>query len=80
MFRGVAAGHREEALHLLDIVLSAAPDDEGAKALAIEVHEALLADARTFRTTGNFWLEGWLEHRIKLLQGGRNVSLSEVLE
>ncbi|MDH4017389.1 MAG: MBL fold metallo-hydrolase [Actinomycetota bacterium] len=75
----VAAGNREQALHLLDIVLSAEPGNDAARALAIEVHEALLADARIFRTTGNFWLEGWLEHQIKLLKGGKDVSLGAVL-
>ncbi len=75
-----AAGAHEQALHLLDIVLSAEPENAAAKALAIEVHEALLADAQTFRTTGNFWLVGWLEHRIKLLKGGENVSLAAILK
>ncbi len=75
-----AAGQREAALHLLDIVLSAEPDDAPARELAIDVHESLLEDARTFRTTGNFWLEGWLEHRLKLLRGGRNESLASVIK
>ncbi|MGH0033838.1 MAG: alkyl sulfatase dimerization domain-containing protein [Myxococcota bacterium] len=75
-----ASGRREEALHLLDIVLSADPESEAAKALAVEVHESLLADARTFRTTGNFWLVGWLEHQIKLLKGGKGVSLAAILK
>ncbi|MDP6978507.1 MAG: alkyl sulfatase dimerization domain-containing protein [Myxococcota bacterium] len=74
------AGQREEALHLLDIALSAEPGNEAATALSIDVHESLLEDARTFRTTGNFWLEGWLEQQIKLLKGGKNVSLREVLK
>lgn len=73
-------GQREEALHLLDIVLSAEPQNEAARALALEVHEALLEDARRFRTTGNFWLEGWLEQRIRVLQGEREVSLREILK
>ena len=75
-----AAGEREEALHLLDIVLSAEPGNEAAQALAIAVHESLLVDAETFCTTGNFWLVGWLEHRIKLLKGGKDVSLAAVLK
>lgn len=75
-----AAGKREEALHLLDIVLSAEPGHAAARALAIEVHESLLADARSFRTTGNFWLEGWLEHQIERLGGGEPVSLVAVFE
>ena len=73
------AGQREQALHLLDIVMSAEPGNEAATALCIEVHESLLEDARSFRTTGNFWLEGWLEQQIKRLRGGKDVSLREVL-
>lgn len=73
------AGQREEALHLLDIVLSAEPEHAGAKVLCAEVHESLLEDARSFRTTGNFWLEGWLEQRLRLLAGGRDTSLAEVI-
>ena len=64
-----AAGEHEQALHLLDIVLNADPGHAGARALAIQVHETLLADARTFCTTGNFWLVGWLQNRIKVLEG-----------
>jgi len=75
-----AAGEREQALHLLDIVLSAEPDAEAARALCVEVHESLLEEARTFRTTGNFWLEGWLEKQIELLRGGRDVSLASMLK
>ncbi|NNL65092.1 MAG: MBL fold metallo-hydrolase [Myxococcales bacterium] len=75
-----AAGKREEALHLLDVVLSAEPEHAAARALCLEVHESLLADARTFRTTGNFWLEGWLEHQIKRLKGGEEVSLAALLK
>lgn len=74
------SGKREEALHLLDIVLSAAPDNQAATALSLEVHEDLLGEARSFRTTGNFWLEGWLEQRIRLLNGGRDVSLREMIK
>lgn len=69
-------GHREEALHLLDIVLGAEPSHRAATELAIAVHTELLAAARTFCTTGNFWLEGWLENRIKLLNGGETAPLS----
>ena len=70
------AGQWEQALHLLDILLNAAPQNDGARALAIEVHEALLAQARTWCTTGNFWLEGWLQNQIKLLKGGNTAPLS----
>jgi alkyl sulfatase BDS1-like metallo-beta-lactamase superfamily hydrolase len=72
----LASGHHEESLHLLDIVLSAAPENAVARALAIEVHEALLVDANTYCTTGNFWLVGWLQNQIKLLRGGKTDSLS----
>jgi alkyl sulfatase BDS1-like metallo-beta-lactamase superfamily hydrolase len=65
-----AAGKNEEALHLLDIVLNADPQHSGAKQLATTVHEKLLTEAATFCTTGNFWLVGWLQNRIKLLKGG----------
>lgn len=74
------AGHREEALHLLDIVLSADPTNEPARSLSLAVHASLLADARTFRTTGNFWLVGWLEHRIKQLKGGDSVPLTSMID
>jgi alkyl sulfatase BDS1-like metallo-beta-lactamase superfamily hydrolase len=70
------AGRQEEALHLVDIVLNAQPDNTAARALAIEVHETLLADAKTYCTTGNFWLAGWLQNQIKLLKGGKTESLS----
>ena len=57
-------GRPEEALHLLDIVLGAEPAHQAATDLAIEVHEKLLAGEE------NFWLEGWLQNRIKVLKGG----------
>jgi alkyl sulfatase BDS1-like metallo-beta-lactamase superfamily hydrolase len=72
----VAAGELEQALHLLDILLHAEPDHAGARALAISVHERLLADAEVFCTTGNFWLTGWLQNQIKLLKGGTTAPLS----
>jgi alkyl sulfatase BDS1-like metallo-beta-lactamase superfamily hydrolase len=71
-----SAGENEEALHLLDIVLNADPAHAGAKALALQVHETLLADAQTLCTTGNFWLVGWLQNQIKLLKGGKTAPLS----
>ena len=70
------SGEREQALHLLDIVLSVKPDDAGAIALSIAIHESLLADARVFCHTGNFWLEGWLQNQIKLLRGGNTGPLT----
>lgn len=71
-----AAGHREKALHLLDIVRTAQPDHSGAHALMIEVHQSLLEDARTFCGTGNFWLVGWLQNQIKQLNGAGNGPVS----
>lgn len=71
-----AAGEQEEALHLLDILLQAQPDNAAARALAIQVHETLLAEAETYCTTGNFWLVGWLQNQIKLLKGGETQPLS----
>ncbi len=44
--------------------------------LSIEIHAALLTEARNFKHTGNFWLEGWLENQIKLLRGGSTEPLS----
>ena len=46
------------------------PQHENAVALAIDVHQQLLAQA------DNFWLNGWLENQIKLLKGGDTASLS----
>lgn len=61
------AGDRcEEALHLLDIALSQAPEDPAAVGTAIEVHEKLLADSV------NFWLSSWLQNQIKMLQSRLN--------
>ncbi|MHA7839814.1 MAG: hypothetical protein ACX98W_20310, partial [bacterium] len=62
------------------IVLSADAANERARALSLEVHESLLEEARTFRTTGNFWLVGWLEQQIKLLKGGRDSSLASLIK
>lgn len=64
------AGHAEQALHLLDIVLTSQPDCDEAKTLAITVHQKLLSEA------DNFWLNGWLENQIKILTGGQTATLS----
>jgi len=72
----LAEGRCEEALHLLDIVLGADPGNADARDLAIKVHETLLPAAERFQTTGNFWLVGWLENRVKLLRGGTTAPLS----
>lgn len=75
--RGKAAdSQHEQALHLLDILLNVQPEHAEARALAIEIHEALLAKARTCYTTGNFWLVGWLQNQIKLLNNDETAPLS----
>ena len=51
-----------EALHLLDIVLSEAPNEPTALRVSIDVHRALLEEA------GNFWLENWLRHQIEEME------------
>ncbi|MCG3171229.1 MAG: putative alkyl/aryl-sulfatase YjcS [Pseudomonadales bacterium] len=66
--RKASAGQCEESIHLLDIVLNADPAHAGARALMLHVHRDLLAEAQTFCTTGNFWLVGWLQHRIRQLE------------
>jgi alkyl sulfatase BDS1-like metallo-beta-lactamase superfamily hydrolase len=63
-------GLPEQALHLTDIVLSAEPDNQSARAVAIEIHEQLLP------LSENFWLSGWLANQIKLLRGGETPALS----
>ncbi|GAB3288255.1 alkyl sulfatase dimerization domain-containing protein [Parahaliea aestuarii] len=72
------ANEPEAALHLLDIVLGAQPDNPEAIDLTIRVHESLLQAARDFKTTGNFWFVGWLENQIKLLRGGSTPALENV--
>lgn len=56
-------GKPEEALHLLDMVRKAEPGHTGAVELSLAIHRDLLAQA------DNFWLEGWLEEQIRLLEG-----------
>jgi alkyl sulfatase BDS1-like metallo-beta-lactamase superfamily hydrolase len=63
-------GNLEEAQHLLDIVLEVEPGHDGAIAMAIDVHQQMLAQSQ------NFWLSGWLENQIKLLRGGSTAALS----
>ena len=64
-----ASKEYEQALHLLDIVLSVDPSESSAVALSIQVHEALLP------MTDNFWLSAWLTNQLKLLRGGHTGSL-----
>jgi alkyl sulfatase BDS1-like metallo-beta-lactamase superfamily hydrolase len=54
-------GRPVEALHLTDLVLAAQPSHAGARALAVEAHEALLAH------TQNFWDRAWLTKSINEL-------------
>ena len=49
----LSEGHLEQAVHLLDIVLSEG-DDAAAIEAMIEAHEKLLAESK------NFWLSAWL--------------------
>jgi len=64
-----ASKEYEQALHLLDIVLSVDPSESSAVALSIQVHEALLT------LTDNFWLSAWLTNQLKLLRGGHTDAL-----
>jgi len=52
-----AAGHAEQALHLLDIVFSVEPGNGEAAALAVQIHQSLE------RASENFWLSAWLRHQ-----------------
>ncbi len=58
----LADGAAEQALHLLDIVLQAEPGHGAATAVAIQAHEALLAES------GNFWLSAWLKNQVQQLR------------
>lgn len=57
-----AEAQSEQALHLLDIVLSVEPNHPSAVALAIEVHRSLAEQSK------NFWLSSWLENQQAVLQ------------
>jgi alkyl sulfatase BDS1-like metallo-beta-lactamase superfamily hydrolase len=61
----VATGRLEEAIHLLDIVLSEYPEQSDALSTAIDAHERLLAASE------NFWLSSWLRHQLKDLRTRR---------
>ena len=58
----LAGGEREQALHLLDIVRNGGAGNEASMQLAVQVHEALLAE------TDNFWLSSWLRNQIQILK------------
>ena len=49
------------ALHLTDLVLTAEPDDTGARAVAAGAHEALLEQSK------NFWETAWLRRELDKL-------------
>jgi alkyl sulfatase BDS1-like metallo-beta-lactamase superfamily hydrolase len=57
-----AGGRAVQALQLTDLVLSAEPDNAGARAAAVAAHEALLVGAE------NFWEKAWLTKSINELR------------
>jgi len=57
-----SAGRPVQALHLTDLVLATEPGHAGARATAVEAHEALLAG------TENFWEKAWLTKSINELR------------
>ncbi len=58
----IAAGRPVQALHLTDLVLAAEPGQSQARAVAVDAHEALLANAE------NFWEKAWLTKSINDLR------------
>jgi len=58
----LASGRPVEALHLTDLVLTAASAHAAARAAAADAHQALLAD------TDNFWKRAWLTKHINELR------------
>jgi alkyl sulfatase BDS1-like metallo-beta-lactamase superfamily hydrolase len=58
----VTAGRPVQAVHLTDLVLAAQPLHAGARAVAADAHEALLAG------TENFWEKAWLTKSINELR------------
>ena len=60
--RHVADGRPVEALHLTDLILAAEPGYPAARKVAVEAHEALLADA------DNFWVKAWVNNSINELR------------
>jgi alkyl sulfatase BDS1-like metallo-beta-lactamase superfamily hydrolase len=58
----LAEGRHEQALHLLDIVLSEPAPPAAAFEVAIAVHRALA------RESVNFWLSAWLKEQIERLE------------
>lgn len=58
----LAAGRHEEAIHLLDVVLSETAPPAAAFEVAIAVHRALAKESV------NFWLSAWLAEQIERLE------------
>jgi alkyl sulfatase BDS1-like metallo-beta-lactamase superfamily hydrolase len=58
----VTAGRPVQAIHLTDLILAAQPLHAGARALAADAHEAMLAG------TENFWEKAWLTKSINELR------------
>ena len=56
-----AAGEREEALHLLDLLFSQERPSDEALELGIQIHESLLSES------ANFWLSAWLRNQVERL-------------
>ena len=56
------AGEAVEALHLLEIALTAAPEHRGCLEIAVLAHERLDAES------SNFWLSSWLRHQAEQLK------------
>ena len=52
----------EQALHLLDIVLSEEPEHQGAVSLSLGIHQSLAQQSE------NFWLSSWLENQQTVLR------------
>jgi alkyl sulfatase BDS1-like metallo-beta-lactamase superfamily hydrolase len=61
----LAASQPAAAIHLTDLVLAAEPDHASARSVAIEAHQALLAES------GNFWETAWLQRAIERLEAAR---------
>lgn len=58
----LAVGRPVQAIHLTDLILAAQPMHAGARAVAADAHEALLAGAE------NFWEKAWLTKSINELR------------
>ncbi|WP_319456767.1 MULTISPECIES: alkyl sulfatase dimerization domain-containing protein [unclassified Mycobacterium] len=59
----VAGGQPVKALHLIDLILAAEPSHPAARVVAVEAHDALLAESE------NFWEKAWLTKSINELRG-----------